>query len=711
MIDRLPLRSRGFMVLFVVTCVLAGVAAAAAGIGAEADHLHSGALLLAAAMLVLGELIPVSVARWDDTTTETHLSLAVATVLTATGPVWLTIAAMAFALVVDDGLRRRPLFKIVFNVAQYTVSLAAARVVYCLLAGRPFADGPAALTGREVFLMLVGGGVLAVANEVQVTVAASLLLRERVGPPVRHGLWMTAPMNTLLVGCAPVVHHLVFAEPQLVPFLMFPALAVIHSSRVAARRHLVSLTDSLTGLPNRDSLYQRVAGALTDYRAGGAPVALLLLDVDHFKDVNDALGHHTGDLLLTELSRRARRFTDGPGEFAARVGGDEFALLLRGQTADLTTLDARATSVAGQLLATLYEPLDLGGMRLSVQCSAGVVVAPDREIAATELVKRADVALNQAKRERGRYAVYEPAWEQHHTAARLSLLADLRDAVRHERLQVYYQPLVDGASGVTVGVEALCRWHHDEHGWISPTVFIPLAESAGVIDQVTRQVLDQALADVRMWRDNGLDLQVSVNLSPRLVSDASLPAVVAQSLGRHGIEPHRLTVEVTESSVVTDLTRATAVLRELRDIGVRLAMDDFGTGYSSLALLQQLEVDELKVDRSFVSKLDTVVSDAIVVRSTVDLAHSLGLEVVAEGVERPGVAGELHAMGCDRLQGYLFGSAMTAVQILEHSAGHRIIRLPDAELAPQAGRAGGGVSASVRLPVREPGLRTSTMGE
>ncbi|PID54311.1 MAG: hypothetical protein CSB46_03270 [Micrococcales bacterium] len=383
---------------------------------------------------------------------------------------------------------------------------------------------------------------------------------------------------------------------------------------------------------------------------------MLLLDVDHFKDVNDVLGHQTGDLLLRELGQRIAGVVR-PGEVVARLGGDEFALLLRGR--DVAT---RAHTLARQLLADLIEPLDLPGVRLAVQCSVGVAVVEAPGVSVNELVKRADIALYEAKRERASVGVYS---QQACTAAarRLSLLPDLRDAIAAGELRVQYQPLIEGGTGKLLGAEALCRWRHPVRGPVSPADFIPLAENSGLIGGLTRLVLNQALQTTRQWLDCGLDLQVSVNISPRLVSDGALPELVAELLGRHQVPADRLTLEVTESSVVNDANRATVVLDQLRQVGVRLSMDDFGTGYSSLSVLQAVDVDELKLDRSFVSTVDRVSADAILVRSTIKLAHALGLTVVAEGVENEAVAGELRVMRCDHLQGNLFGRPMSAEAI------------------------------------------------
>lgn len=662
------------------------------------------ALLLAGVFIIAGEHIGLTVARRDDTTTHAYLSMAVSVALIATGPIAFLVAVQCGAVASDDLRKRRAPFKVLFNISQYLLALVAARAVFCALTDRAVFGGPESVGVSEAVPMVIAGLVYVILNELQVSIAASVLTGDPLVPSLFADLRMTAQITFVLVGMGPVVGYLLFNALPLVPLLLLPSISIWYSSRVAAQRHRVSLLDPLTGLANRAFLQQRLERALAERDAGGPAVALLMVDVDHFKDVNDVLGHHTGDLLLTELSERADRLTR-QGEMLARLGGDEFALLVRGET---TEVSARAIELAEQLLAALNEPLDLSGIRLSVQCSVGVVVVSESGLDAEELLKRADIALYEAKRERASFAVYDAADVTRGSAVRLSLLADLRDAVSLRELEVRFQPQVDARLGTIVGVEALCRWRHNGHGWLSPSVFIPIAESAGLIEPLTRHVLTESLRAARTWADHGLDLQVAVNLSTRLVSDRSLPTIVEATLAEFDVPAESLTIEVTESGVVTDPTRAVVVLAELRRIGVRLAMDDFGTGYSSLALLQQLEVDELKVDRSFVATMDSVPADRILVRSTVDLAHSLGLSVVAEGVERREIADELARMGCDRMQGYLFGAAMTVEEIVTVVTTGKplveptLVDLTDGHDAPASLRADG-------KPKRLPGPRSRTL--
>ncbi|MFZ5871806.1 MAG: putative bifunctional diguanylate cyclase/phosphodiesterase, partial [Actinomycetota bacterium] len=388
---------------------------------------------------------------------------------------------------------------------------------------------------------------------------------------------------------------------------------------------------------------------------------------------------------IEAASRLEARSLGGEDEHqvtVARLGGDEFAVLL---WADSPTL--AAGRLADQLLLTLSRPLDLHGTRLTVQCSIGITTCGGRDVDVHGLLKEADIALYEAKRERARYSVF-----RHGTvtgsAERLHLLPDLRDAIDEGRLVVHYQPQLDVRLNRVVGVEALVRWEHPTEGLLPPSTFVPLAESAGLVARITTGVLDRALEAVRHWRQQGWDIGVSVNLSARQLSDLALPGRVAEHLHARHVPASRLTIEVTESSLMSDARQGAAILRELREMGVKLAIDDFGTGYSSLVLLQRLQVDELKIDRSFVGSLGARGNDEILVRSIIELGHNLGLTVVAEGVESGAVSGRLHALGCDRLQGYLVGRPMSRDQMDDFLAAQEE-REPSADVVPITSAHGG----------------------
>jgi len=426
------------------------------------------------------------------------------------------------------------------------------------------------------------------------------------------------------------------------------------TERQEAAQRLTQLAhyDALTGLPNRVLFDERLQRATEDARRDGAPLALLLLDLDRFKEVNDTRGHPVGDVLLRQVADRLRgavRATDS----VARLGGDEFTVLLPGADA------VGAARVARDIGAAFAAPFAVGNQAFHIGGSVGIALCPAHGADGTTLLRHADVAMYAAKRGRLDHAVYDPAQDQH-SAARLALVEELRAAIERGALALHYQPQVDLTSGRVCGVEALVRWPHPERGLIPPDAFIPLAEQTGLIAPLTEWVLAEAVRQARAWQRAGLLLAVSVNLSMWNLHDPALPARVAGLLREHGLPPAWLRLELTESVLMADAERALDVLTRLSGLGVRLAVDDFGAGYSSLAYLKKLPVDELKIDQGFVRALATDATDAAIVASTVALGHALGLRVVAEGIEDRATWDRLVAMGCDVAQGYYMSRPLPA---------------------------------------------------
>ena len=411
--------------------------------------------------------------------------------------------------------------------------------------------------------------------------------------------------------------------------------------------------DQLTGLPNRILLHDRTDQAIRQVDRDLVPAALLLIDLDHFKEVNDTLGHHHGDQLLVHVSQRLQA-TVREVDTVARLGGDEFGVLLpRAPTAE------GAMAVAGKLRAALAEPFTLDGVSFDVEASIGVALYPDHGNDADELLQHADIAMYAAKQTHAGFMLFDPTLDQH-SPRKLALLGQLRRAIEDEQLLLYYQPKVDAHTGQVLGVEALVRWQHPEHGLIPPGEFIPMAERTGLMGPLTHYVLDAALWQCHHWRQAGIDLSVAVNVSARRLLDLGFPDEVADLLVRWKVPPPSLVLELTESAVMADPERALEILGRLNAMGVQLSVDDFGTGYSSMAYLKRLPVDELKVDRSFVMNLTTDNRDALIVRSTIDLGRNLGLRVVAEGVEDEATQQELEVLGCDAIQGYHISRPMAA---------------------------------------------------
>jgi diguanylate cyclase (GGDEF)-like protein len=502
------------------------------------------------------------------------------------------------------------------------------------------------------------------------------------GPPTaaRAALLRQGMVGAALLGIAPLILVVAVHEPVLLPLFSVPLIALDSTLWIAHARAEEQLRDPLTGLPNRQWLLERAWSAIDEAREGDEKVGLILIDLDKFRSVNDTLGHLAGDRLLLQTADRLRLALPRGAE-AARLGGDEFAVLLPGCGSA-----TRAQRVARTLVAALGSPLSLDGLTLVLEASAGVSVFPDHAPDAEGLLRRADVAMYQAKRDRSGAEVYEAARDAN-TPDRLGLLGDLRRALDAGEVELHYQPKVR-FDGRVAGLEALVRWVHPERGRVNPEEFITMAETSGLMPRLTEYVLDTALAQVARWRRMGLDVPVAVNVSPRDVRSPGFAGAVAARLARHQVPPGALQLEITEHVLLEDPQRAADTLNGLTGHGVRMSLDDFGTGYSSLVHLRRLPVSELKIDRSFVARLSDDDEDAEIVRCTVDLAHSLGLMVVAEGVEDDATWERLRDMRCDAVQGWLVSAAMPPEEATAwlrargHGAGLRAIAAAPTPGAP-----------------------------
>lgn len=414
--------------------------------------------------------------------------------------------------------------------------------------------------------------------------------------------------------------------------------------------------DPLTGLPNRWLLSQRLEEALSLAKLEERSMAVLILDLDRFKEVNDTLGHHYGDLLLQQIGPRIQDVLR-PDDVVARLGGDEFAVLLSvGNLSQAESCDMFML-LASRVKEALATPFLIGELSLAVDASAGIAVFPSDGDTAELLLQRADVAMYVAKRTQIGPVFYDSGLDEHNPR-KLALLARLREAINFGELICYYQPIIDLSTDVVVGVEALVRWQHPEEGLLGPMEFVPLAESSGDIRQLTVSVLNQALEQCRQWTNDGNNLSVSVNVSARSLLDTELPGIVAAALAQANVPGNLLKLEITESAIVADPPRAIEILGKLGQLGVCISVDDFGTGYSSIAYLRDLPVQELKVDRSFVERMLYDERDAAIVRSSIELAHRLGMTVVAEGVESRAVHESLCNLNADYSQGYFYSTPM-----------------------------------------------------
>jgi diguanylate cyclase (GGDEF)-like protein len=415
--------------------------------------------------------------------------------------------------------------------------------------------------------------------------------------------------------------------------------------------------DVLTGLPNRTLFNDRLQVAVEVARRASAPLAVLLMDLDRFKYVNDTLGHPAGDLVLKEVGRRLQDLLR-KSDTIARLGGDEFAMLLNGAGV------GEASAVAQKIALVLEEPIALAPHAVDIRASVGVACMPEHGDDAEALVRHADVAMYVAKRANAGFAVYEPGRDERREE-QLTLLSELRRAIDQDQLRLAFQPKIALLGGELAGVEALVRWEHPERGLVPPMQFIPFAEQTGFIRPITRWVLEAAVKQAAAWRAAGRSIKVSANISVQDLLNPELPGIVTGALERHALPPSLLCLEITESGVMQDAAGAIEVLRRLHAIGVGRSIDDFGTGQSSLAYMKQLMVDEVKIDRSFVRGIVHDKKDAAIVLSTIELGHNLGMTVVAEGVEDEASSDALRRLGCDQAQGYLFTAPLEAAALIE----------------------------------------------
>ena len=425
--------------------------------------------------------------------------------------------------------------------------------------------------------------------------------------------------------------------------------SVLDNSRLLDRLTHDSLHDALTGLANRQCFQNRLRKALT---AAQPTVAVMLTDLDRFKEINDTLGHHHGDLLIREIAERIVETAPAIAT-VARLGGDEFALLVPGLDVD------GAVALAARVRAAIAEPCTLDGVSVDVNASIGIAVAPDHGATDSVLLKRADMAMYAAKSAHSGVEVYDPQRDEY-SPRRLALASRLRSAIENGEMLLHFQPQVETATGSVVGAEALIRWQHPEYGLVPPVEFVPIAEQSGAISELTQWVLDNAIAQLAEWRDDGIDVGISINVSMRNLLDASVAESISRLMEIYHLSPALLTLEITESHLMSDPERTLPVLHRLSGIGLRLSIDDFGTGYSSLSYLNELPVNEVKIDKSFLRPDADGRSNDTIVRTIVSMSQHLGLETVAEGVEDEAAERTLTQMGCTKLQGYYIARPMPA---------------------------------------------------
>lgn len=421
-------------------------------------------------------------------------------------------------------------------------------------------------------------------------------------------------------------------------------ISIRNSKRIAALERHRALHDQLTDLPNRVLLYERIDQAIKDARRGNNKIAVLIMDLDRFKEINDTLGHQCGDALLQQVAPRLKSAVR-ESDTVARLGGDEFAVVL--PKAGLE----ESVNIAEKISLAIDGPFIVEGHNLNVGISIGIALYPDDGIDSQTLVRRADVAMYVAKRSEQQYSVYTTDQDQY-TLNRLMLIGELRHAISEKQLVVYYQPKVNIQQRRVCGVEALVRWQHPQHGLLLPESFIDLAEKAGLIRGLTMWVIEETARQASEWQRNGVFIPVSVNLSIKNLQDKDLSSQIENIIRKNDLRCSSYTLEITESSMMSEPDKAYEVISQLSKLGLNLSIDDFGTGYSSLAYLKQLPAGEIKIDKSFIIDMMEDDNDAVIVRSIIDLSHNMGRKVTAEGVESKDIYDLLEILGCDMAQGY-----------------------------------------------------------
>jgi diguanylate cyclase (GGDEF)-like protein len=609
-----------------------------------------------ALFVVLGELLPIAIRRGDTVELYTFSTTA-ALAFIIVGPIWIAVAALLSAAFLRDELgRKRPLFRNLFNLARCSISLVAARVVYHAVSHQgllghftprfePRDLGPALLAGLAYFSINVC--LVACVFALHQGAPAFSLLPEFVKSE--------GPMGLTLLAVGPIVLLALEFSPFTAPLCLVPVLAVRAGALGASKRELQALHDQLTGLPNRMLLLQRARRALASVTEE-AMAAVILIDLDRFKEINDAMGHPVGDQLLRQVAAKLSGAAR-PGDTIARLGGDEFAVLCEGVPDEGSALE-----IGHRIVAQLTGLVELEGVNLRVEASAGVALSPLHARDVDSLLQRADIALYRAKgSRRGSVMLYDERFDDT-SIERLTLMGQLCKGLEDE-LVVFYQPKCRLSDGAIVGVEALVRWQHPALGLLPPARFLDAAEKSGLILPLTVQVFRQVLRQGRCWQADGLDLSVAVNVSATSICDPTLPAELARVFEEFPSPTRRLLVEVTETSTVTDPDAANRVLAQLREIGLDISIDDFGTGHSSLAHIRDLGPVEVKIDRSFVAASTESERDLALIRAATELGHGLGMVVVAEGVETAEQLELVADVGCDLAQGFFILPPVTADEV------------------------------------------------
>ncbi|MGX7680997.1 putative bifunctional diguanylate cyclase/phosphodiesterase [Jatrophihabitans sp. DSM 45814] len=621
-------------------------------------------LVMTAILLVVLELLPLVQGRGHDPQGVVMSTAFVCAMLFLWG-IWPAVLVVSIAALASDLRVGKSAWKVFFNVGQYNLSVAAGALVMLLTNHTPSLEEPLArINGEDLFWMVGVWVAYFVTNDVLVSgvLAWTDSFTAILFDDFRHYTAMTFAVLAL----SPLVVVMAQNLWILLPLLLIPLLLIYQTAQMSLEKEHQAGHDSLTGLPNRTHLLESLQEALARAGRDASPFGLLVIDLDHFKEVNDTLGHPVGDKILIHFAERLS-WAVRTEDHVSRLGGDEFAVIV----SDADPATARA--LADRIRQSLSSPITLDGMLFDIEASIGIATYPEHGPGPDDLLRFADVAMYDAKESRSGVATYDPNRDRNSTD-RLRLLGELRQAMDDNALTLHYQPKVSMRDGSLLGVEAMIRWEHPQRGFVSPDEFIPLAERSGIMPQLTERVVTLAFRQMAHWRSCGLDVKVAVNVSVTDLAGGRLAALVAAKLREHALPAGSLQLEITERIVARETDELNVVLADLAAMGVTLSLDDFGTGYSSLLRLQSLPVDEIKIDRAFVSRLSSGDSEPGIVKAVIDLAHALGVPAIGEGVENEEEWTKLHALGCDGGQGWHIAAPMPAEQATEWIRSHLHVR-------------------------------------
>ena len=608
------------------------------------------AFVMTAALALMIDLFPLMQGRKHNPQGVVMSSAFVFALMFVWGP-WPAILSAAIGSLAADLRAGKTWWKVAFNPAQYALALFAGAWVVVEMLGGPTLSHPYTTFRSEHLIWMASAWVVYVL--LNFTLVAAVLsgessFRANFMEDFRHEIRLT--LGVLAI--SPLVLAIATGWWILLPLLLIPMLILYQTGQIAVESDYAAGHDALTGLPNRVTLGFELDRAFAEHERGGAPFALMLMDLNDFKRVNDTLGHQVGDALLVRFSDRLRNAMRS-GDCVARLGGDEFAMLV-------FDVDGKgATAVAERVHELVSAAVVIDSITLEISMSLGIAMCPQHGVDGTALLRRADVAMYSAKAQHQGIALYS-AERDENSSDQLELVGQLRQALHDGDIEMVYQPKVAADDSTPIGFEALVRWRHATRGEIRPDDFIELAERSGVMPALTARVLELAIVQCLRWREMGIELPVAVNVAPSDLSGTTLVTLVDSLLDRYDVEPSMLILEITERMATQQVDEAEQTLQELRRRGVRISLDDFGTGYSSLVRLSSLSVDEIKIDRAFVAAMATGDEAVSIVRTIIELAHALGLPAIAEGVEDREQWRILGSLGCNGLQGWQVAHPMPA---------------------------------------------------